>query len=206
MKFFLVCLLSFICAVAQARPSDQLVHALKADFSSLKEVPADSEKAMLLQSEFAQLLQAMQLRTPIKLMVVREVEVAKAYPGRVIAVHEDVGTLSQSQRVFVLTHELAHVLQDHFTAYYSFLDAQSHTEQDEFTGEEAAVLRGFQTVSHNAEFSADDFAKKVVLALGLSIDDAIGLLRSYRDAEASLTHPAPAARVARLVSANSAAK
>jgi Zn-dependent protease with chaperone function len=159
----------------------------------------DGARAVTVQRSFDTLLRALQPAPSVEFRVVRGPVVAETLHGHIIVASEDLAEMPESVRLFVLAHELAHVVNQHWlqTAllYQKWIPGPvtpAHTDPVA-----ARLGREASAMAHEQEFAADAFAAHLLHALGHD-DDLIAVFRQLGPARDSATHPATRKRIASL--------
>lgn len=183
-----------ILAVLQRSQQMQL------DALSEAAVDADHPSAQAVQRSFDQVSAAMGLSRPVRLIVVRGPLLAVCLMGRVVAANVSLADLSESERRFVLAHELGHVAHDHWSQLGQLYKrhipgevVQAHTDAI------AGVLgREASQLSHEQEYEADAFALRLLRRMGDPDDTPLVLFQHLPMVKATATHPGTHQRVAHL--------
>lgn len=143
----------------------------------------------------------------VDLHVITGSTVAETLHGHIIVANESLADLSEGQRLFVLAHELGHVVQHHWLemglVYRRWIPGEVTPEQTDPVagrlGREASML------AHRQEFEADAFALAVLRRMGRPADDAYSAFMRLGMTQDTATHPATRKRVASLRAAEAAA-
>lgn len=183
-----------ILAVLQRSQQMQL------DALSEAAVPEDDPAARVVQRSFDQVSAAMALRQPVRLVVVRGPLLAVCLMGRVVAANVSLAEMSESERRFVLAHELGHVAQGHWSQlgelYKRHIPGEVVKEQ---TDAIAGVLgREASQLAHEQEYEADAFALRLLRRMGDPDDTPLVLFQHLPLVKATATHPGTQQRVAHL--------
>lgn len=196
MRTVMVFFLAFVALMgpAHAESLEENYEALLADVRA--GATKKEAKAKLLQAEFEEVLVASGTEERVELVVSDSGIVAQAFPGRVVAVTSDLADESRERRLFVLGHELGHVLLEHFPAVSELVARISPEVKDGKLP--PALMEAAKKVLHAQEFSADEFSARLVRKLGASPTKGAMLLMAFGYQAESLTHPTPASRVERI--------
>jgi len=165
--------------------------------------PADasSARASKVQGSFAVLVRGLgALPATTELRVVRGELIAETLHGHVVVANEKLADLPEGERLFVLAHELGHVMLGHWEQmcqlYQKWVPGpvlQSHT--DAVAGQ---LGREGSALAYQQEFEADAFGLRTLQALGLSENDVMAAFRDLGMRHDTPTHPGTRRRVAAL--------
>ncbi|MBK1612339.1 hypothetical protein CKO44_02525 [Rubrivivax gelatinosus] len=161
---------------------------------------AEGPRADAVRASFERLLQALAPGTSVELRVIGGDTVAETLQGHVIVANERLADLEEGPRLFVLAHELAHVMHDHWAAmggvYRRWVPGAVTPERtDPVAG---ALGRDASLLSHRQEFEADAWALQMLRRLGVPGEAAVGAFLSLGAQMDTVTHPATRKRVAAL--------
>ena len=161
---------------------------------------AESQRARGLRASFDALAQRLRSAPPVELRIVRGEIVAETIHGNIVVANVALGDLPEGERLFVLAHELGHVMLDHWTQmellYQKWIPGavtQQHTD-----AVATPLGRDASALAHRQEFEADAFALRAVRSLGLSEQDVIAAFMGLGVRNATATHPSTMKRVAAL--------
>jgi Zn-dependent protease with chaperone function len=159
-----------------------------------------SPRARRLRESFDVLTRGLHPMPRLELRIVRAEIVAETLQGHIVVVNEALGDWPQSEQLFVLGHELGHVLLGHWaqlgTLYRKWVPGpvtQPHTD-----AVADALGQGASALAHRHEFEADAFALHRVCALGGSVHDVVAAFMRTGARSDTATHPATRKRVAAL--------
>ncbi len=199
MKLLFALLFCLQALSSSASISDEYLANLAETRNAIFEVFPDQDlRAQRLHEEFSILLKTAGVTEPVRLIVTTAPDIiGQSYPGRTIAVNLEVGEVSREQRMFIMAHELSHVLMDHLGDVVKILDEQENLTSIRTV--DSTFFRKFLTpVSHRNEFTADAFAAKILLKMKLSVPAAAAFFAQQVNDPETLGHPAAAVRMARL--------
>ena len=161
------------------------------------QVDAASPEAQIVRRSFERVLAAQDLPRDARLIVVRGPLLAVCLMGQVIAANVSLADLSESERAFVLAHELGHIAYGHWrqlgALYQHYIPGevlQQHT--DAVAG---ALGRAASALSHQQEFEADAFALRLIRRMGEPDDTPLVLFQHLPMIQATATHPSTFQRV-----------
>jgi Peptidase family M48 len=163
-----------------------------------------SPRARRLRDNFDALTRGLPPMPRLELRIVRADIVAETLQGHIVVVNESIGDWPQGEQLFVLGHELGHVLLGHWaqleTLYRQWIPGpvtRQHT--DAVAG---ALGHSASALAHRHEHEADAFALRKVCALGGSMNDIVAAFMRTGARNDTPTHPATRKRVAALRSAS----
>lgn len=168
-------LLAPLLALATAAPawSEDIVDVLRRSqnqrLEALPAAPADSAAAQAVRASFERVLHELPPGTPAALHVIRGPVVAETLHGHVVVANESLADLPEQARLFILAHELGHVMQYHWLQtgllYQKWIPGQVvQAETDAVAGPLGREASG---LAHRQEFEADAFAARLLRAMGL---------------------------------------
>lgn len=204
MRAFLMALLTAACAPAWCGEDILAVlqrsQQMQLDALSATTVATDHPAAQAIQRSFDQVSAAMGLTQTVPLMVVRGPLLAVCLMGRVVAANVSLADLSESERRFVLAHELGHIAHGHWSQLGKLYKRHIPGEVvQEHTDAIAGVLgREASQLSHEHEYEADAFALRLLRRMGDPEDTPLVLFQHLPLVKATATHPGTHQRVAHL--------
>lgn len=141
-----------------------------------------------------------------ELRVVTGPALAETLHGRVIVVNQSLANLTEGERLFILGHELGHVLQGHWPqmtkVYQTWIPGEVVKEKTDAVagrmGREASAL------AYQHELEADNFGLRVLRELGYPPQQAFSAFVSLGMQHDSPTHPGTRKRLASLRAAAAA--
>ncbi|WP_428422402.1 M48 family metalloprotease [Methylibium sp.] len=165
------------------------------------QVDDDDPEAQVVRRSFERIVAAVdEAPGDVRLLVVRGPLLAVCLMGRVIAANVSLAGLTESERDFVLAHELGHVMQRHWSQlgqlYQQYIPGEVVQAQ---TDAVASVLgREASELSHRQEYEADAFALQLIRRLGEPDDTPLLLFQHLPLVRATATHPGTQQRVVHL--------
>ena len=201
MRWFL-CIGLALCA--SAAHCENIVEVLQRSqqmrLDAMRPAAADSPAATALARVFERLLHVAAFDGTVTLQVVEDNNIAETLLGRVVVVQARLAERPEAEQLFVLAHELGHVVQAHqdqmgqlFTRWVPGPVLQEHTDAvAPMLGREASGL------AHRQEFAADAFALRTLGAMGLSRDDVVALFMRLGMHPTTATHPSSTKRLVAL--------
>jgi Zn-dependent protease with chaperone function len=159
-----------------------------------------SPRAQKLRGSFDALVRKMRAPPSVELRVVTGATVAETVHGHIVVVNEDLADLPDGERLFVLAHELGHVMLGHWAQmgllYQKWVPGPVTPERtDAVAGQ---LGREGSALAHRQEFEADAHALRAVRALGYSEQDVTAAFMALGVRNDTATHPGSRKRVAAL--------
>jgi hypothetical protein len=161
----------------------------------------DTSAQQRLRASLERLLQLVPQEAPVTLRLVGGDLFAEAVFGqRLIAASEGAAELPEGERLFLLGHELGHLVLGHWGALSGLYLQHIPGEVRPETTDPVARVLGVQAheLSHRHELEADAFAYALVRRLGFGVDTAYSLLSRQGMQHDSATHPGTRRRLAQL--------
>ena len=199
MRAFLMALVTALSAPAWCGEdiAAVLTRSQQQQLDALHEVEQGSLKAQVIRRSFDRLLMAVDVPVPVSLLVVDGPQLAECLLGRVVVANASLAEMSEGERMFVLAHELGHVVQGHWSQMRLLFQKHiPHAVQQEHTDAVAGVLgREASQLAHLQEYEADAFAVRVLQRLGEAEDSPLELFRRLPMTKDTATHPGTHRRV-----------
>ena len=209
MRWLLVMSMVLACGAARcedARPVPDIIGVLH--MSQQKQLdamtPADpaSPRALKVRESFEKLLSGLDgpVLSKVELRVVWGEVVGETLQGRIVVANVALADLPEGERIFILAHELGHVMLDHWTqmglVYSKWVPGpveQHHTDAiADRLGRDASAL------AYRQEFEADAFALSTLRALGLPDQHVVAAFMDLGWRNDTATHPGTRKRLAAL--------
>jgi len=209
MRWLLVMSMVLACGAARcedARPAPDIIGVLH--MSQQKQLdamtPADpaSPRALKVRESFEKLLSGLDgpVLSKVELRVVWGEVVGETLQGRIVVANVALADLPEGERIFILAHELGHVMLDHWTqmglVYSKWVPGpveQHHTDAiADRLGRDASAL------AYRQEFEADAFALGTLRALGLPDQHVVSAFMDLGWRNDTATHPGTRKRLAAL--------
>jgi len=203
-------LLAFIALAAGLAPKARaesitqvLERSQQIQFDALRQMAVDDQdpKVRVVRASFEKVLGHLVMAQDVPLLVVRGPLLAVCLMGRIVVANETLADLSDSEREFVLAHELGHVAHGHWAQLGElYLQHIPGEVVKEHTDAVAGVLgREASLLAHQHEYEADAFAMRLLRRIGAPDDTPIVLFQQHLPmVKATATHPGTAQRVAHL--------
>ena len=194
-------------AAAQAEPvaiGEVLEHSQQRRLDAFVEADA-GPRADTVRASFEWLRRAFAPQAEVELRVIRGATVAETLHGRVVVANERLADLAEGPRLFVLAHELGHVVLGHWQAlggvYRRWVPGEVTPERtDPVAGR---LGRDASALAHRHEFEADAWALAALARLGRPPEDAVGAFLGLGAQPDTATHPGTRKRLAALRAAMS---
>jgi hypothetical protein len=191
---------------APAWPAEDILQVLERsqrmqlDALLADEVPADDAGARVIQESFDRVREAIAEPVEVRLVVVRGPLLAVCLMGKVVAANVSLAEMSESERLFVLAHEMGHVVKHHWDAvgalYKQYIPGDVVKEKtDPIAG---PLGRDASAQAHQHEFEADAFALRLIRRMGQPEDTPVVLFQHLPPVKASATHPSSSQRLVQL--------
>lgn len=180
--------------------------------ASMPAAEAASPDGRVIQASFDSILRALPPGSPeVALQVIRGPVMAETLHGQVVVANEQLAGLPEDARLFVLAHEIGHVMRGHWrqmvALYQKWVPGEVTREQTD--GINARLQREASGLAHQQEYEADAFAARTLQAMGrcrleaqgggLSCHDEMLTVFQQQDGSAdTLTHPSAGKRLAAL--------
>ena len=178
-----------------------LARSHESRLKSLAEHKARGERAAVLQRDFARLLERLPNRpSDVSLLVVEGPVIAETLAGHVVVVHAGLADANEGERLFMMAHELGHVVMSHWaelgTVYHRHIPGGVNQRD---TDAVASVLgREASRLVHGHEYAADAFAWRTIRDMGYGMDNAAAVFHMMPNMGDTPTHPASRKRLAAL--------
>jgi Zn-dependent protease with chaperone function len=168
--------------------------------AAMSVVPTESPRAVVVRGSFNELAQRFGSDKDMEVRVVTGSVIAECLLGRTIVANESLAELPEAVRLFLLAHEIGHVVLGHwhqleqlYTKHIPGEVVQQHTDSI------AGVLgREASQLSHAHELAADAFALQNLRLMGYDFDDVVGAFTQFGMQMDTATHPGTRKRIAHL--------
>jgi len=189
--------------LATAARGEDIVDVLRRSqqqrLDAMARAPA-SPRTRAVQHSFEQLRALLPSSIEVELCMIEGPILAETLHGHIVVANESLGDLPEGERLFVLAHELGHVVGGHWLqmsqVYRRWIPGEVTPEQTDPVatrlGREASLL------AHRQEFDADAFAVQLLRQVGRSSDDAYAAFLHLGMQQDTATHPGTRKRVASL--------
>jgi Zn-dependent protease with chaperone function len=126
--------------------------------------------------------------------------IAETLAGHVVVVHAGLADANEGERLFVMAHELGHVIMGHWAelgaVYHQHIPGEVNKLETDAVA--AALGRDASRLVHGHEYAADAFAWRTIRAMGYGIDNAAAVFHTMPNMGDTPTHPASRKRMAAL--------
>lgn len=191
--------------VMGAARSEDIVDVLRRSqqqrLEALAPAPVDGPRAELVRRSFAQLVAVQPGLPAIELKVISGPVIAETLHGHIVLANESLADLPEGERLFVLAHELGHVVAGHWLQMAMLFQKWVPGEvTPEHTEPVAALLgRDASGLAHRQEFAADAHALTLLRRLGHDPHEALSAFKHLGlPMGDTATHPSARKRVAML--------
>lgn len=179
----------------------QVLHrSQQARLDSLPPADRGTPATVVVQLSLQRLVRALSLRQPVELRVVSGATVAETVHGNVIVANEALAALPEGERMFILAHELGHVVLGHWSQmgdlYQRYIPGKVTRAQTDAVSD--ALGRAASGMARRHEFDADAFALRTLRELGHADEQALSALSRFGFHRDSATHPGTRQRIAAL--------
>lgn len=158
------------------------------------------ERTELIRRSFERLREQLGPLPPIDLHVVRGPVIAETLHGHIVVVNESIADLPEGERLFLLAHEVGHVVNRHWMQLGL---VYRHWVPGEVTPQSTDPVAGplgreASHTAHRHELEADLFALRALEHLHVPTDAAFSSLRLMGMQQDNATHPGTRKRLASL--------
>lgn len=201
MRWLAVTVLVMTAACA-ARAEDIVDVLRRSQQTRLDAMPPAPEgpRADAVRASFERLRRELPPDLVVELHVIAGATIAETLHGHIVVANQALGEMPESTRLFVLAHELGHVMHNDWLEmgllYKRFVPGEVTPEA---TDPVAGPLgREASFVAHRQEFTADVFALKLLRQMGHPADEAYAAFMNLGVTQETATHPSTRKRVANL--------
>jgi len=179
---------------------DVLERSQQVRLDALVPVDPESPRAQTVRHSFDTLVQALHLQEAVELRVIRGDTVAETLQGRVVVANESLADWPETDRQFVLAHELGHIVLGHWSQMGLMFQkwVPGMVTQQETDSVAALLGRDASGLAYRQEFEADAFAARTMATLANEPCNVLSVfmrLGAYKD---TATHPGTQRRLAAL--------
>lgn len=160
----------------------------------------DAAREARVRASFERLCLACKPQVPVELLVTSGPVIAETLLGRIVVANEALADVAEGERLFVLAHELGHVMNDHWGKLAALYRVHVPGElRQEVTDAAAPALgRAASAMAHAHELEADAFAAQAITRLGFGAESAMAVFIRQGVQHDTATHPGTRKRVAQL--------
>ncbi len=174
--------------------------ALSSSASTPCRVSPNNGRAKIVRASFEKLCQALKPEKEIDLVVISGATTAETLHGHIIVANESLADLPEGERIFILAHEMGHVVSDHWHQmgglYRRWIPGEVTPAQ---TDPVAGLLgRDASGLAHRQEFEADAFALQALRRFGIPPEVAVSAFMRQGMQHDTATHPGTRKRLAAL--------
>ncbi|MDM0001178.1 M48 family metalloprotease [Variovorax sp. J22P240] len=209
MRWLLMMWMVLVCGAARCedtRPTSDIAEVLRVSqqkqLDAMTPADATSPRALKVRESFEKLLRGLSgpALSKVELRVVRGDIVGETLQGRIVVANVALADLPEGERIFILAHELGHVVLDHWSqmglTYAKWVPGpveQQHTDAiADRLGRDASAL------AYRQEFEADAFALSTLRALDLPDRHVVAAFMNRGWRNDTATHPGTRKRLSAL--------
>jgi Zn-dependent protease with chaperone function len=191
-----------VALAGQARGEDIVDVLRRSQQQRLDAMPRapSNERAKVVRSSFEKLCQALKPEIEVDLVVIGGATTAETLHGHIIVANESLADLPEGERIFILAHEIGHVVSDHWHQmgglYRRWIPGEvTPSQTDPVAG---SLGREASGLAHRQEFEADAFALQALRRLGIAPEVAVSAFMRQGMQQDTATHPGTRKRLAAL--------
>jgi Zn-dependent protease with chaperone function len=191
-----------VALAGQARGEDIVDVLRRSQQQRLDAMPRapSNDRAMVVRSSFEKLCQALKPEMEVDLVVIAGATTAETLHGHIIVANESLADLPEGERIFILAHEIGHVVSDHWHQmgglYRRWIPGEvTPSQTDPVAG---SLGREASGLAHRQEFEADAFALQALRRLGFAPEVAVSAFMRQGMQQDTATHPGTRKRLAAL--------
>ncbi len=178
---------------------DVLRRSQQQRLDAMPRAPAN-DHAKVVRTSFEKLYQALKPEIEIDLVVIAGATTAETLQGHIIVANESLADLPEGERIFILAHEIGHVVNGHWQQmgglYRRWIPGDvTPSQTDPVAG---ALGRDASGLAHRQEFEADAFALQALRRLGFAPEVAVSAFMRQGLQQDTATHPGTRKRLAAL--------
>lgn len=191
-----------VALAGQARGEDIVDVLRRSQQQRLDAMPRapTNDRARIVRSSFDKLCQALKPETEVDLVVITGATMAETLHGHIIVANESLADLPEGERIYILAHEMGHVIGDHWRQmgglYRRWIPGEvTPSQTDPVAG---SLGRDASGLAHRQEFEADAFALHTLRKLGIPPEVAVSVFMRQGMQQDTATHPGTRKRLAAL--------
>jgi len=151
-------------------------------------------------ASFDKLCQTLKPESEVDLVVIAGPTAAETLHGHTIVANESLADLPEGERIFILAHEIGHVVNDHWRQmgglYRRWIPGEvTPSQTDPVAGR---LGRDASMLAHRHEFEADAYALRALRRLGFEPEVAATAFMRQGMQQDTATHPGTRKRLAAL--------
>lgn len=168
---------------------------------STKPLDAQDPRAATIRRSFERLLAAgHRPAAGVELRVVQGPVVAECLFGRMVVVNASLADWPEGERLFVLAHEIGHLINGHWahlgSAFRKHIPGEVHQEHTDAV--HAMIGPEMSALAHRHEFDADAYGFRAIQQLGFGLDVVLASFMRHGVQHDTATHPGTRKRLAHL--------
>jgi Zn-dependent protease with chaperone function len=168
--------------------------------AEMSTVPVEDPRAAIVKSSFDQLAHRFGSDKEMEMRVIKGPVIAECLLGHTIVANEQLAEMPEAVRLFLLAHEIGHVVLGHWQQFEQLY--MKHIPGEVVQGHTDAIAGrlGYEAsqLSHMQELAADAFAMQTMKALGYDFQDVVGAFTAFGMQMDTATHPGTRKRIAHL--------
>ncbi len=168
--------------------------------AAMATVPTEDPRAAVVRTSFDQLAQRFGAYSRMEMRVIKGPVIAECLLGHTIVANEDLAEMPEPVRLFLLAHEIGHVVLGHWQQFEQLYMKHIPGEVVQERTDAIAYRLGREAsqLSHMQELAADAFAMQTMRQMGYEFDDVVGALTAVGVQMDTATHPGTRKRIAHL--------
>lgn len=188
------------------RITEVLHRSQQVRLDSLAVAAQGTPEAVVVQLSFQRLLRALGLARHIELRVVSGETIAETVHGDIVVANESLAALPEGERLFILAHELGHVVTGHWSEMGALFQkyVPGTVTQAQTDAVAQALGRAASGLVRRHEFDADAFALRTLREMGYADAHAMSALSRFGFHRDTATHPGTRQRVTALCAIDTA--
>ncbi|MFM9917798.1 MAG: M48 family metalloprotease [Rhizobacter sp.] len=178
----------------------------QARLDSLPSAERGTPNAVVVQLSLQRLLRTLEIHQQVELRIISGDTVAETVHGGVVVANEALAVLPEGERLFILAHELGHVVLGHWSQmgdlYQQYIPGKVTQAKTDAVSD--ALGRAASAMARRQEFAADAFALRTLREMGFADAHAVSALSRFGFHRDSATHPGTRQRLAALCAIDAA--
>jgi Zn-dependent protease with chaperone function len=168
--------------------------------AAMSTVPGEDPRAAVVRASFNQLADRFGSHNEMEVRVITGPVVAECLLGHTIVANESLAEMPEAVRLFLLAHEIGHVVLGHWKQFEQLYmkHIPGEVEQQHTDAIAGALGREASQLSHMQELDADAFAMQTMRTLGYEFEDVVGAFTAFGMQMDTATHPGTRKRIAHL--------
>lgn len=201
MRVFVAALFVFMSAPAWCQDIVAVLERSQSvRLAAMPTVPTEDPRAAIVKTSFDQLAARVAGDRTMEMRVIKGPVIAECLLGHTIVANEQLAELPEAVRLFLLAHEIGHVVLGHWKQFEQLYMKHIPGEVVQQHTDAIAGRLGYEAsqLSHMQELAADAFAMDTMKALGYAFEDVVGAFTMFGMQMDTATHPGTRKRIAHL--------